>query len=694
MPKIIPIYFWKRAPFIRLLIPLVAGIIAQDFLHLNIWMLLPAGMIVAACFFLFSKMPPFFQFRHRYFQGALLMVFFMVFGMALMQLRDIKNSSGWFGNADMEKDYFIAVLNEDLQEKEKTYKAEVRIIYRIHQDSLHSVSGEALLYFLKDSITNYPAYGDTLLLNNSLQLISNSGNPGAFDYAAYMARQQIYHRAFLRKDDWAYIGRREGWDMGFALAQARKKANEIIGKYVQGDDEKAMAKALITGYRLDLDRDLVQLYSNAGVVHLIAISGLHLGLIYLLLMAVVRWVPFLRKSELASFLIVIACLWFYTLFTGATASVLRAAVMFSFVSLGVMIKRRSVIYNTLFASAFLLLCYDPMLLWDVGFQLSYLAVFGIVLLSGPIYNLIYFKNKLLKKIWKLCAVSIAAQLLTLPLCMYYFHQVPLLFLLANLIAIPLASWALWAGLAVLAVSWIPAVAWVMGSITSWLLWLMNHWVMWINELPLVVWGQIQLKPIHTLLLYSLLGAMIYWWFSNSKKALLFSLSLFLIFLLLRNINQWQLYRQHTLIVYNVSGHRAADFITQGRYTYLGDNIKDSDRLSFQYNIRPARLAWNADVGKSIFHLPQLYTFGDKEILFIDSAINFKEVHQRLHFDYLILSENARVKIAEIAKAIDCHLVIFDGSNSYYTIRKWKKECEALHLRTHTVATQGAFVATF
>lgn len=694
MPKIIPIYFWKRAPFIRLLIPLIAGIIAQDFLHFSLWTLLPAGVMVVLCNFLFSKMPPFFQFRRRYIQGALLMVFFMLLGMALTQLKDIKNKSNWFGNATVENNYFIAVLNEDLQEKEKTFKAEAGIIYRINNDSLLAVSGKALLYFLKDSSISYPAYGDTLLLNNSLQRIGNSGNPGAFDYSAYMARKQIYHRAFLRKDDWTYIGRREGWDMGYALARARKKANEIIGKYVSGNDEKAMAKALITGYRLDLDRDLVQLYSNAGVVHLIAISGLHLGLIYLLLMAVVRWAPFLRKSELAGFLIVISCLWFYTLFTGATASVLRAAVMFSFVCVGAMIKRRSAIYNTLFASAFLLLCYDPMLLWDVGFQLSYLAVFGIVLLSAPIYNLLYFKNKLLKKIWKLCSVSIAAQLLTLPLCMYYFHQVPLLFLLANLIAIPLASWALWAGLAVLAFSWIPSVATAIGYVTSWLLWLMNHWVMWINELPLVVWGQIQLKPLHTLLLYVLLATIIYWWFNKSKKALMFSLSILLIFLLLKNINSWQLYRRHTMIVYNVSGRRAADFITRGRYTYLGDNIKDSDRLSYQYNIRPARLAWNADEGKSIYQLPPLYTFGNKEILFIDSAINFKEVPHRLHFDYIVLSENARVKMSEIMKVIDCNMIIFDGSNSYYTIRKWKKECEALHLRTHTVATQGAFITTF
>ena len=209
---------------------------------------------------------------------------------------------------------------------------------------------------------------------------------------------------------------------------------------------------------------MVQAYSNAGVVHLIAISGMHLALIYYFLLWIFARIPVIKKSKFTRLILVLGCLWFFSFLTGAPASVLRSAVMFTFIAIGNSFDKKNSIYNSLAISAFVLLCYDPFMLWDVGFQLSYLAVLGIVIFQKYIYNWLYFKNKIFNLGWKLASVSLAAQLLTLPICIYYFHQFPLLFLLSNMIAIPLSTVALWGCISIIAISPIPVAGIVFGEI--------------------------------------------------------------------------------------------------------------------------------------------------------------------------------------------------------------------------------------
>jgi competence protein ComEC len=203
------------------------------------------------------------------------------------------------------------------------------------------------------------------------------------------------------------------------------------------ETETGVAEALLIGYRDDLDKDLVRAYSNTGVVHIIAISGLHLGMIYGLMLLLLK--PFRKYKWMrwAKPLLILLVLWGFSLLAGAAASILRSVVMFSFIVIGESLGRKTNIYNTLAASAFCLLVYNPYFFWDVGFQLSYTAVLSIVLFMKPVYQWLYFKNKLLNAIWQLNAITLAAQVLTLPVILYYFHQFPNLFLFTNFVAVPL-----------------------------------------------------------------------------------------------------------------------------------------------------------------------------------------------------------------------------------------------------------------
>ena len=272
------------------------------------------------------------------------------------------------------------------------------------------------------------------IIHKNLQPIKNSGNPGAFNYQRYAAFQGIYHNVFLKDKDWQVVpGNTKNWFYDFVYSARAYVLSVLRNTIHTGKDELGIAQALLIGYTNDLDKDLVQAYSNTGVVHIIAISGMHLGLIYVLLLWIFTKMPLINKSKLVQLILILTCLWLFAFLTGASPSVLRAAVMFSCIAIGKNLKKDVSIFTSLAASALILLCFNPYYLWAVGFQLSYLAVIGIVVFQKPIYNCLYIKNKWIDKVWQLMAVSTAAQLLTFPLCIYYFHQFPNLFLLQILL---------------------------------------------------------------------------------------------------------------------------------------------------------------------------------------------------------------------------------------------------------------------
>jgi competence protein ComEC len=254
------------------------------------------------------------------------------------------------------------------------------------------------------------------------------------------------------------------------------------------------------GYKDDLDRDLVKAYANAGVVHIIAISGLHVGLIYWMLVQLCR--PFRRLSYFKWFspLLIIGGLWFFTLLAGAQASVLRSAIMFTAIVLEKTFSRKSTTMNSLAMSAFFILCINPSAIWDIGFQLSYAALYGILAFSRPIYNLFECTSKWMDMIWKMNAVTLAAQVFTTPLCIFYFHQFPLIFLITNSIAVPLSTLVLFVEILLLCLAWIPTLGFFTGKLTGWLIQAMNYFIEKLSSVSWVTWDQLCLNECQVLFL--------------------------------------------------------------------------------------------------------------------------------------------------------------------------------------------------
>lgn len=694
--KPLSIPLWKTAPFVRLIVPFIIGILLQWYLPVPIPITVIAFSIISIACTLFSFLSLARKFKLQFVQGLLLQMLILFTGMLITWNKDVRHHDRWYGNFYKEGDYILATIKEPLVEKNKSYKAEAYIDQLLRNDTVVAGEGKLLLYFSKDSLAPGLVYGDKILINKKLVAIKNSGNPGAFNYERYAAFQQTFHNIFLKQGDWAKLKGNNANSFKAFLFSAREKLLQALQTNItSGKDELGIAEALLIGYTNDLDKDLVQAYSNTGVVHIIAISGMHLGLIYGMLLWLFARIPLVKKSKATQAILILGCLWIFSLLTGGSASVIRSAVMFTFITLGTMFFKKGSVYSSLAASAFVMLVINPYYLWDVGFQLSYLAVVGIVVFQKPIYNCLYIKNKYLDMVWKAAALTTAAQILTFPVCIYYFHQFPVLFLITNLIAVPLSTVVLYTAIILVSFAWIPAAGLYAGKITGWLLWLMNKIILWVNELPFAVWDKIPANMYSTWLLYATVICMAAWLINKSKKMLYGTVAFCTGFVLLHTILAWQVKSQQKFIVYNVPQHQAIDFAEGNNYRFVGDSVLLTDGLLQNFHLKPGRIAFQLnkkmDSIASCFNKNGFYQFGNKKIVVLDENIAF-ESENKMNVDYIVISRNPKLYISQLVKTFNCNKFIFDASNSLWKIEKWKQDCDKLNLHYHSIPEQGAFVA--
>jgi competence protein ComEC len=691
MPKY-AVYFWKQVPFIRLLLPFIAGIILQWYLQFSFQLLQVAGVICIVLSLLFFFLPVAKKFSLRGVQGIFIQGLMFVIGGLITYDKDIRHDDSWVGHHYKDSSAVLVTLQEPLVEKTKSFKALASIDAVQVNRKWQKVKGNILIYFKKDSISLPFKYGSQIVFIKPLQQIKNSGNPGAFNYERYAAFQDINHQVFLKSDEYIDTKKDNINPVRQWLFDIRFAVINVLRKYIHPEREAAVAEALLIGYRDDLDKDLVQAYSNTGVVHIIAISGLHLGLIYGAMVWLFkifkrrRWVVWVKP------LVILGVLWTFSLVAGAAPSILRSAVMFTFIILGETIIRKTSIYNTLAVSAFAMLCFNPFFLWDVGFQLSYAAVISIIAFMKPVYNWFYIKNKLLNGLWKLNAVTLAAQVLTVPIVLYHFHQFPNLFMITNFVAVPLSSIILFGELLLLLTAFVPVIAEFVGWINSAMLKFMNSFIERMNEVPYSVSDGIQISVMQTIILYISIVALVTWLLRKNKLAFIAGVSAMVLFLSARSLDLYKSNHQQKLIVYNVPQHSAVDVVDGNNYRFVGDTAILTDNFLQNFHMKPSRTLHRIEPVSSLpgfnTNYP-FYLFNGRRILVVDQPLRFTS-EARIPVDVIILSKNPRIYINQLAAVFDCKQYVFDASNPLWKIKLWKKDCDSLHLPHHSVAEKGAF----
>ncbi|AWO01680.1 hypothetical protein DLD77_08205 [Chitinophaga alhagiae] len=731
---------WKSAPFLRLIWPLIAGIITGLNLPVIPWPLLA---VCCACWLAPAFLSITWRYRLRYLRGAAVAGTVFWLGMWLVYQQDVRHQASWYGHfaaAAGQADSADAAGNtltlavtllESPVKKTASWKAEAHVDH-VYGESPQPATGNILLYFKEEPPLHY---GHRILLRTAVTPIRGTGNPGAFDYAGYCRYHNLFHQAFLQPGNWQKLPGNKGQRLEKWLIAMRNYCLNTLKTYIPRREEYGVAQALLIGYRGELDKDIVQAYSNTGVIHIIAISGLHLGLIYVTLLQLLRWLPSRRLTNIAKALLLMAVLWAFALLTGASASVLRSAVMFTTIAAGqFMINRHASTFNTLAAAAFLLLCYNPFFLLDAGFQLSFLAVAGILTCYKPVYDCWMVRNRWLDKVWQMTAVSLAAQVFTWPVCLLYFRQFPNYFLPANLVAVPLSTALLYGEILLVALPWLGGVS---GVVLQWGIRIMNAAVQWIDGLPGAVTANIYISPAQMYCLYAFTVAVCVWWLLKRRVACLWALAALLGYTGLRAVRNLNIAAQQKLVVYNVPRKTLVEYVSGWHAVRFGDTLAASERYTapahlvmgvktmsvssagleaggrsdaagypLNHNGHPAIVnpsvppafrtgtatTNHPGAAPAVTAPPVLLVCNGKRILlwkgrFLPAATPQRKI--KLH--YLVLSADAPQHIERFDDFFIYEKIIFDASCPAFLLRKWKSKCNKLPLRCFSVPDKGAFV---
>ena len=472
----------KPAPFLRLLCPLTAGILVEfNFPGSTGFLLIPLCISFISFIFWhynhFSK-----SFRMQWIIGTTIQLVFFSLGRFVMHVHQDKQVEDSNCYDKTHANCLVIKILSDPVQKKNTYKCLARIDWIIKNQNCYYQNERILIYFDKNNCSGPISLDSRIVICKALRPIENL-NSFNFDYKKYCHLKHIYAQVFLKENEFSILSPVESKLVLTFLDSLRKKLLVIVKERVPGKSENSFLEALMLGYTEDLDPGLLKSYANAGVIHIIAISGLHLALICQILELTLQKKGREKSGRWLKLVVIITCLWCYSLLSGASPSVIRAAGMFSLTLFARNIFRETNLYNTLAASAFLLLCFDPYWIFDTGFQLSYAAVLSLGLFSKPIQELLPLQNKTLRAIWSAISVSLSAQILTTPISIYYFHQFPAYFLIANLLAVPLSSLILVGGILLCICTPIHFLAQLIGLILEYLIKILNGLISYISYLP-------------------------------------------------------------------------------------------------------------------------------------------------------------------------------------------------------------------
>ena len=594
--------------------------------------------------------------------------------------------------------FYVARVSGEVQETDYTWRQVIEIECTKHDATWRMGSGHILLSYNKETYPQPFRYGDVLLIQGQPADVQGAMNPGEFDYKRYLRFKNIHGRHVIREHAIQLVESRPSNQILAMAFEMRTWASRKIREAIHSPQERAIASALVLGVTDELDNDLMNAYSATGAMHVLSVSGLHVGIVYLLIGFFLKPFNKIKNGKWWIASIAVLALWLYACVTGLSPSVLRAVTMFSFVAIARPLNHRTNIYNTLAASAFCILLFDPYLIMSVGFQLSYLAVLGIVALHSPMYNALQIENRILDEVWKISCVSFAAQIATLSLSIFYFHQFPNYFFVTNLFVIPMGFVILVGGLALLAVSFSTVIAGWIGFILEWVIRIMNKLIFAVEAMPFSQITNIYLTEVQCIVIMLLIVCIVL--LLLQKKIAYGYASAFMVLLL--GISAWMspgaLSRAERLYVYHLPRTTAFDIVSEDRaFSFIQGQEDEPEKIDadVKRHILPNRLRHGVSTvyntsNQSFWRNIQgghLIVRNGKCILQLETMP--VDLPAGFQTDILILSGKAIWKWEEILKKINPGKIILDSSNSYFVADKVLRSLPK-HYQIHSVPHHGAF----
>ncbi len=519
-----------------------------------------------------------------------------------------------------------------------------------------------------------------LLAIGKLSEINAPLNPHQFDYKSYLKGLGIYHQFYLRGDNHLQTKHQSTTIYGLA-ATLRSKITSKLQQANFGTEELSIIQALLLGQRTHLSETTYTHYKNAGAVHILAVSGLHIGILLAILQFLLHPLERLPKGKTIKLITIVVLLWCFALIAGFSASVVRAVAMFSFVAYALYLNRPSNTFNILALSmGFILLVINPMLLFQAGFQMSYAAVIAIVWIYPLLQQLVSPKNLIVKKIGQLLSVSCAAQVGVLPISLFYFHQFPSLFFVSNLIIIPFLGLILGMGILVIVLALCNSLPHFIVELYNTLIHLMNTLIAWVAEQEAFIFKAISFDAIQLLLSYFIIIATIFALTNiNFKKA-----SYVLVGIITFQI--WCFYTTYTATQKEdlLLAHQSKNTILLHRYgTTLAVHVKNKNKAE--------RIITDYKIGERISaisykKLQNSYFVNNKTILVIDSSA----MHTKQATHYVVLTQSPKINLDRLIDSLNPKEIIADGSNYKSYIKRWKQTCLKRKLPFHYTSEKGAY----
>jgi len=544
-----------------------------------------------------------------------------------------------------------------------------------------SASGKLLVTTPIDTAIEILGVDDELIGWGSIQDIRPPANPHQFNYKRFMNHRGIYDQ--IRLDHGKYLLQRSPSETMYGIAANVR--NAIVRKLRQagfGGDELSIIQALLLGQRQDISEATYNSYKNAGAVHILAVSGLHIGILLILLQFLLKPLERLPRGKMIKLVAIVAMLWIFALLAGMSASVVRAVSMFSFVAYAIYLNRPSNTFNTLALSMFfMLLVISPLLLFHVGFQLSYAAVLAIVWVYPKLQRFWYPKNWFVRKVWQLLSVSLAAQMGVLPLSLYYFHQFPGLFFISNLLIIPFLGCILGFGILITLLAVSNGLPDFLVAAYYGLIYGMNSLVGWVSQQEAFIFRDVPFNEFQVVLSYLLIYALVLALGKGSYHRVTLLLSAIICFQLWNVLDRYMANKQEKLIVMHQTGrtllfhHRGSSLIL-----YASDTVKT------------AGVQQNYIIGERIDKLIRRplnnsYFLEEQRLLIMDSL---GIVPAGVQPDILLLTHSPKINLERCLNLLHPEQIIADGSNYRNYVDRWRLTCAQKKIPFHYTGEMGAY----
>lgn len=667
-------------PLARITIGFVLGLLVAYYVQLPVQVV---SSILILTFIVFGLLFYFGKNKNSIYFGVATYLLSFIIGISNQIVHtDFFQKSNYIHDSTLfEKPHFI---NLTIREKLKNSSYSDRYIAVINRVDKKDQTGKILLNIPKDSASHELEIGTSLLIKGILTKNKPLNNPNQFDYSRYLENKQIYAQLYADISE-IKTGSKIQKNVWYYSSKLRARILQNLEKNNFNKTELNVALALILGQRQEISADIIRDYQYAGAVHILSVSGLHIGFILLFVTFLLKPIPNTRRGSFIKLIIILLSLSSFAIIAGLAPSVVRSVTMFSFVALGSHLRRSVNIYHTLLVSILLILLVEPSFLFDVGFQLSYVAVFFIIWLQPLLTTLWNPKTKFSKYAWDILTVSFAAQIGTLPLSIYYFHQFPGLFFITNLLIIPMLSIIMALGVVVMILAAFNIIPIFLSQLLEWSIYYLNKTINTIASFEQFI---IQDIPLHFYVLissYLLLFTMIIWF----KKPAFNKLVMVLISIIIFQISYFKIYWNTTteqeLIIFNTKRNSLIAERKAGDITvYAKDSILKTAHKS---SVLKSYCIGNLSSIKHKEELQNYIYFNGKKIFVLDSSGVYPKNNNP---DILLLTQSSKINLDRLLITMKPKIVIADASNFKNIQRNWKASCEKHKIPFHATAEKGFY----